>query len=92
MKDKDELDYVSLVNKKSGTVQVFYEPKLSHKSNTTNFPIAISSQHYKLPDIVLVFKNSVGQRIGVIDPKFTSVGQIDKLSKDIFFLIWFVFS
>lgn len=85
MKGKDELANVSLVNKKIGTIQVFYEPKLSHDSNIDNFPIAISSQHHKLPDIVLVFENSLVKRIGVIDPKFTSTGQIDKYSKDIFY-------
>ena len=85
MKSEAEIEFVTLRRKNHETISIYYEPIISQSKNIEGFPIKISERNYKEPDIVISYKKGSIKRLGVIDPKFTSKTNIEKLSKDVFY-------
>jgi len=85
VRSESEIELVTLSRGADEVIQIFYEPLISQKVKDEKFPISKSHPTNKLPDMVVVYTSSSGTRAGVIDPKFTSDGQIKKLSEDIFY-------
>jgi hypothetical protein len=83
-KNASEVNFITLSRSDNELITIHYEPIVTQDSFSEVLPLRISDKSYRHPDIVIVYKNSERQRIGVIDPKFTSSKQINNRSREIY--------